>query len=57
MAEPYTTKKYWDCECDINYIHSRAEEKCFNCGTRREDGPDSIVSEVEEYLAKNRSSN
>ena len=41
-----TTDLYWDCECEDSYIHPRSEEICGSCGTKREDGPDSHVSEV-----------
>lgn len=44
--ENYTTEKYWDCECEHNYIHSAAEEVCPKCGAHRDEQPDSIVSEV-----------
>lgn len=44
-----TTTEYWDCECERDYIHSRASDICVNCGARRFESPDSRVSEVELY--------
>ena|SRR5271157_1155882 len=41
-----TTEKYWDCECDRNYIHPKTEEVCLLCGAHREEQPDSHTNEV-----------
>jgi hypothetical protein len=49
MPNMETTSKYWDCECEDNYIHkssSTNDEYCSKCNASREDMPDSIVSEV-----------
>jgi len=49
MPKMETTSKYWDCECEDNYIHkssSTNDEYCSKCNASREDMPDSIVSEV-----------
>lgn len=43
------TNQYWNCECENDYIHPRSEEICGSCGTKREDGPDSRVSEVRAF--------
>ena len=43
------TSEYYDCECPddgYRYIHSVSEPACPKCGVRREDGPDSHLSEV-----------
>ena len=48
--EILTTEKYWDCECEVNYINPKSNDKCMLCGTFREDSPDSRVSEVERIL-------
>jgi len=40
------TDKYWDCECETNYIHHYTKESCPVCGARREDQPPSRVNEV-----------
>jgi len=45
-----TTDFFWDCECDEDYIHSQRTRACQKCGTAREDQPDSIVSEVYDFL-------
>lgn len=44
--DEYTTEKYWDCECERNYIHSSSETVCPKCGAHRDEQPDSIVAEV-----------
>jgi hypothetical protein len=41
-----TTKHYWDCECERDYIHPKSEPTCVGCGARPEDQPDSIIAEV-----------
>lgn len=42
-----TTDKYWDCECEKDYIHDKRHLfKCNKCGAIEPDMPDSIVSEV-----------
>ena len=42
-----TTDKYWDCECEKDYIHPKSQNVCAICGCNKEDQPDSIISEVE----------
>ncbi len=37
---------YWDCECEVRYIHNKKEEKCEKCGAIREEQPDSRLNEV-----------
>lgn len=46
--EPITTDKYWDCNCEDNYIHPKSESTCKACGAHHESQPDSRVNEVEE---------
>ena len=41
-----TTEKYWDCECENNFIHPREQIQCNICGATAEEQPDSRVSEV-----------
>ncbi len=48
-----TDPKYWDCECKDQYIHSKKEGLCILCGTRREDQPDSRISELYNMHYKN----
>lgn len=45
-----TTEKYWDCECEYDYIHPKTEVKCKKCGYSQEECPDSRVAEVEKYF-------
>lgn len=45
-CKEYTTDKFWDCECEKNYIHPKEEDYCEECHTRQEYQPDSIVEEV-----------
>jgi hypothetical protein len=41
-----TTKYFWDCECERDYIHPRHTGFCDKCKTRREHQPDSRIDEV-----------
>ena len=42
---------YWDCECESDYIHKKAEVKfCGRCVTYHSDQPDSRQSEVDKIL-------
>lgn len=41
-----TTPKYWDCECNENYIHPFEQSTCSECGAFRDDQPDSRIIEV-----------
>ena len=45
-----TTDKYWDCECDNNYIHPKSQFRCDICGATSDACPDSHVVEVVRYL-------
>ncbi len=47
-----TTEKYWDCECETNYIHSKEEKECKICYAHNEDCSDSRMAEVKEWLKK-----
>jgi len=38
-----TTEKFWDCECEHNYIHPKTTKDCKLCKAKQED---SIISEV-----------
>ncbi len=43
-----TNENYWDCDCDENYIHEKAEEKyCPKCDTFHFDQPDSREDEID----------
>jgi len=41
-----TTEKYWDCECEHNFIHPKTQSKCGICGALAEEQPDSRINEV-----------
>lgn len=41
---------YWDCNCDENYIHPKAEETCTVCGAHQEEQPDSREFEINKIL-------
>lgn len=45
-----TTEKYWDCDCENNYIHPKSKERCSICGADRENSPDSMACEVDSYI-------
>ena len=42
----YTDSRFWDCECETNYIHPKSEEECKVCGAYSEEQPDSRMDEV-----------
>lgn len=54
IMQEITTDLYWDCNCDADYIHSKDEPKCRNCGANYaqwpEDYPDSHRAEVIKYF-------
>lgn len=41
-----TDDRFWDCECEAGYVHSKAIHFCPWCNTSQEDGPDSRTSEI-----------
>jgi hypothetical protein len=42
-----TNENYWDCECEINYIHNKKKGNyCPICKTFEEDQPDSRQIEI-----------
>jgi len=45
-----TTRDYWDCQCEGFHLHSKNQDKCPDCGARREDSPDSHAVKVEEEI-------
>ena len=42
----FTTDKYWDCNCEDNYIQSTKTKKCDLCGACEYEQPSSITDEV-----------
>ncbi|MCP4424437.1 MAG: hypothetical protein GY803_08105 [Chloroflexi bacterium] len=54
MSEDYSvaskielTPDYWDCECEVGYIHPNVDTGCAWCGAVRDEQPDSRVDEVQ----------
>jgi hypothetical protein len=45
-----TSDHYWDCNCEKEYIQSRELGYCVLCDTLQEEGPDSILEEVNQML-------
>lgn len=45
---PRLSERYWDCECDEEYIHRNSIAECPVCGARRNEMPDSRQSEVDQ---------
>ena len=41
--------RYWDCECEHDYIHPKTLESCPICEAEQDDQPDSIAEEVEQW--------
>lgn len=46
MSTVETTEKYWDCECEKNFIHPKTQTICNMCGAIAEEQPDSRKNEV-----------
>jgi hypothetical protein len=47
-----TKDKYWDCNCEENYIKGKEIFTCDVCRAVQEDQPDSIQTEVDAMLYK-----
>lgn len=45
-----TRPDYWDCECDMFYIHHKDDPHCYICGANSEEQPDSFSIEVAKAL-------
>jgi len=46
-----TTPDYWDCDCEVNYIHKKTNTlECSFCQSSQEEQPDSRVNEVNKHL-------
>ena len=51
VGEVITDERYWDCECDENYIHKKSIELDWNvCGYEADDSPDSRPNEIKLYF-------
>lgn len=57
MSEPTpvyqteTTESYWDCECELNYIHPKTQTFCAERGSTSAEQPDSRPNEVAQVIA------
>lgn len=40
------TSLFWDCECEHNFIHPKAQTFCAACGAEKDEQPDSHANEV-----------
>jgi hypothetical protein len=45
-----TNPHYWDCDCDVDYIHPKSQRKCKKCGAISSEQPDSRENEVKCYF-------
>ena len=52
MPQIITTERYWDCECEHDYIHKDIYIKCDRCNAWAVDQPNSHVNEVTAMLTK-----
>jgi len=41
-----TTSKYWECECDENFIQTKPNQYCDECGAHVEEQPDARIVDV-----------
>ena len=48
VGDIVTVDEFWDCECEMNYIHRKSKERvCTKCGCEEADMPDSRLNEIE----------
>ena len=53
VANPVLNPNYWDCECEVDYIHKRESKKVCNiCESIESEQPDSHQSETEVTVCK-----
>lgn len=45
-----TAEDYWDCQCEGFCLHSKFQDACQRCGSRREYSPHSRVVRLEEEI-------
>tara|TARA_B100000073_G_scaffold339936_1_gene339045 strand:- start:465 stop:815 length:351 start_codon:yes stop_codon:yes gene_type:complete len=51
MSVVKTDPRYWDCECDENYIHDKSiEPKCAVCGSEHDECSDSRPNEIKLFF-------
>jgi hypothetical protein len=41
-----TDPRYWECECEHNYIHNKTADICPLCETHQDDQPDARIHEL-----------
>lgn len=44
------TRRFWDCDCEKDYIRPSSQQWCSLCGSQREDCADSRLGEVIHWL-------
>ena len=52
MPQIITTERYWDCECEHDYIHKACVLQCDKCNSLQDDQPNSHTNEVQAMLTK-----
>ena len=51
MSIVKTDPRYWDCDCDENYIHDKSiEPKCAVCGSEHDECSDSRPNEIKLFF-------
>ena len=45
-----TTPYFWDCECEVDYIHPKTDVECLLCHVEVDEMPDSRITEVIDCL-------
>lgn len=48
MVDPEYTSDYWDCNCDVEYIHPSTTQICPACKAERTNQPYSKISELKQ---------
>jgi hypothetical protein len=46
IGELVIDMRFWDCECEKQYIHSKNTPSCLRCGAKHEDQPDARANEI-----------
>lgn len=47
-----TTTRFWDCECEEDFIKPKSVPYCDMCGTHKNDQPDSRLDEARAMLER-----
>ena len=48
LGDIVLTDEYWDCECELDFIHHRSQLFCPICQCEQDDQPNSRLNEVQE---------